>query len=398
MNNWIRLNFETQWQKSLCFFLFIVVSQTAITQIENSYFTYDTTWIVPVETSMFHLNCDLPMEVAVDGNRRVAYIFLDVQHDERKIHFLEISTKDGTSKIHEIRYDKKTRVDSRTRQGSIAILPKSGGKQILIRLDNLFLIISTLEDKIIDVKKRDNDYNYVFPFNGYSIVANYYNGLSAKHNTGIALVKNDQMTSVIHPPSDFIQFTHFNPNRLVDCSEENILWLSVSKPMLFLYDHNLLIEDSICFDSNTWVDVNTVKDLPKYRQLREKGIFEFGSSILEDTASKNLSVQFVNDTLILVTSNYTTSVIRETLFSVTSGNHLKMISSRTANIDSLFSRGKQRENYEVFNQSASGNIQENRLYYSIAGSGTLPWNKSSVEIDNQKYTYIHLHVFNFNRE
>ena len=271
MNDKILASFETQWRKSLCFFLFIVVSQNANTQIENSYFTYDTTWIVPIETSMFHRNYDLPLEVAVDDNRGVAYIFLDVQHDERKIHVLEISTKSGASKIHEIKYDKKARVDSRTNKGSIAILPKSDRKEILIMLGELLLKYSTEQNKIVDFVKRDNDYNYVFPFNDYSIVAHYFNRFSNKHKTGIALVHNNQMTSVIHPPSDFIQFTHFSPNRLVDCSGKNILWLSVSKPMLFLYNHKLVLQDSICFDTSSWVNVDSVKDLPKYHLLGEKG-------------------------------------------------------------------------------------------------------------------------------
>jgi hypothetical protein len=379
----------------LCFFLSVNAVLKAQMTIDSSYFQYEKSWIMPIPTAVAPSNYDLPLAVAVDDKISAAYIFLNIEHKERKIHFLEVSTTSGDWKIHELPYSKKLKIDTRTNLGSIIIPPSSKVKHIQILIYDLLLVVDVDQDKIISTEKRDENESYTFSFEEYSIAGYYYDRALAKYKTSIAKSNNIQKTNEIHPSADFIQFTHFTPNRLMDCSSKNIAWLSVSKPMLFLYNHDLELEDSICFDTSRWVNVDHIKDLPKYRTLRDKGLFEFGTTILQDTASKNLSVQFVNDSLILVTSNYTTTFIQETLFSISKNNQLTVQSSRFANVDSLFSLQKSQENFEMFHQTASGNIQKNQLYFAMTGSGEMPWTKSGTEIDNEKYSYIHLHIFRF---
>ncbi len=364
-------------------------------QVKEAFFKYDTTFVIKIETAKVIINPNLPLELTVDEVDNCAYSLLYIDHKERAIYYLSIKTETGQYLIHKVRFPKKIKIDRRSTKGKIILNDKVRPDLIGVHLFDIIIWVNRESDAIETTEKVSTEDSYFFYFKDYVLSANYYNDFSVRHKAHLKLMNKSVKSKEIFPETDFIEFTHFKPNYLVDCSKSNIAWLSVSKPYLLLFNHQLELQDSLDFNVSNWLDVDSLIKLPFYSELRRKGVFEFCAKALEDGARKNLAVQFINDSMLVISNMKGMGEMQEILIKITHDKKLQIIDSRFVNGAYTSQTALSSDKFERYLQTADGLISQNELFQLSVGPGAMPWQTLPHDLDFTKYTYLSFYKFHF---
>ncbi len=358
----------------------------------DDFFKMDTAFTVAIKTESITISPQ-QLKMTVDTKNNRGFVFLGIAHDIREIELCEIDLATSKNKIHRFKYSKKEKIDKRDNFATVYINSEGNLK---LHIADLMLYADIKSNEITKVEKINSKYRNFFFAQDHSVASYYYNDFDKYSRTGIHILENNKDIASIHPNGDFIQFTHFSPNRLVACNNDFILWLSVSKPIIYSYNHKLEKLDSLNFDTTNWVDVEEIKDEPRYADLLKKGVFEFGFKVLEDTACKNCSVQFINDSTFIVTSMYTVDTAQERIFSIDEQGKVKLIKQRSIESTSLPYGNWTIDNFELPFLTAKATIESEKMYYLETGPGHLPWESAPTSKTNfSKYTYLNIIQYQF---
>lgn len=383
--------------RSLFFCILCSISNANLCQISTQdndrFFKLKKSFTIAVENSLIAIPPHTLTIVTNDLNQ-VGYFFLGIDHKKREFTFCEIDLITEQNKIHRVTYSKKIKIDKRNIIAKLYLGLKEG--ILKLHIGDIILDIELKTDRILHAAKVNKKYKNFFFSSDYDIGSYYYNEAYTSDKTGLCVLRNQEEVMAIHPPMDFIEFTHFTPCNMVDVNSDFVLWLSVSKPMVYAYNHQLELLDSLCFDPVDWVDIDVVKNEQKYVDLRKVGIFEFGSTVLQDTASKNLAIQFVNDSTFMVSSMYSTLQTNEVIFTINKLGKIAKKAFRIVDNSSFFDSKIVRNDFELFQESANAMISNNKMFTIYLGPGYMPWEiEPLAKRDFEKYSYLNLIEYNF---
>lgn len=171
------------------------------------------------------------------------------------------------------------------------------GERILVWADQ-GLVFGLSNEEFSCIPKSDITAGNLFE-DGFLVSCNYFRD---QHSIA-SLVKSvyDGYDEVRFDPHHF-ELTRFEPNRLIDMSKSWIARVSVSKPILYIYDHALNLIDSVSYASDQWKDVDVSFSPYELKKISKKknDFFEYYFALFDLGLSKNTNVHFLSDSLLVL--------------------------------------------------------------------------------------------------
>jgi hypothetical protein len=107
--------------------------------------------------------------------------------------------------------------------------------------------------------------------------------------------EQDQSTKSIYPPIHEVGLTRFRPCNLLRVNERYVIRASVSRPVVYLYNQDLELLDSLCFlTSGEWKDVEGVFSEKERRKMKRAGfsVFDYYSEAFQRGVYKAQNIAF----------------------------------------------------------------------------------------------------------
>lgn len=219
----------------------------------------------------------------------------------------------------------------------------------------------------------------LFTQNGYLTFSNYFRDDSQAPYVNL-FSQSTNARFEISP--DHFELTRFNPNTLIATTNRHIARVSVSKPIVYIYNNAFQRIDSVVYDTINWVEMETHFDEKELSKLKKEkdDFFGFYFELFDRGLSKNTNLQFINDSTLIVgyiagTGNHYFSVISLDGF----GKIEQITSPRKVGQGLCFQEGVDRLNpakYEPVELAARGVAVDGSLYYVNFGTETFPWGES----------------------
>jgi hypothetical protein len=279
-------------------FLIIIAHHQGLAQVEDYYYTVDTVELV-VPSDKFRAPCNGNLDFVLVKDQNSIYSSLGIDYVKKVESILKIDLKDNTVTCFEIKLGDN--LDSRTERSKLYVVKDVPGKIYLNT--NQQIMEYDLE---LGTTKNLGEFPYQQWFHyhrDFQISAFYYNDWKPRKRAYLIKSVNGKQTKKVVPPMGDIELTHFSPIRLVNFGKDRIYWMSVSEPKVYQYDYDLNLMSEFRFEiDQNWISIEKAFQNPKYADLDKNDVFTTVSTLLVDTLSKNNSIQFYNDSVLVVSS------------------------------------------------------------------------------------------------
>ncbi len=220
---------------------------------------------------------------------------------------------------------------------------------------------------------------------GILILNNYTSPSTQLSHESIILWKDPETIIELHYPSHHSQLNSFSPNHLIEMRGKHIVRASVSKPIVYLYDTNLDLDDSLVLQNMNWKDADDLVTKKKLKQSRKKGqdFFSFYIEMFGEGLCKNSKITFVNDSLLMLSS-----MLGDSKFCI---QFIEIVDNKLRQVSDLLYPGKcdcsvndklqylDKEQFFPKFLGMNGLVLNKKLYYFRFGSETIYWNMTCKE-------------------
>ena len=222
-----------------------------------------------------------------------------------------------------------------------------------------------------------------FLVSGYLTFSNYYRDEMKPY----AQLFGDSIDTRIEFEPDHFELTRFNPNNLIAASAFHLARLSVSKPIIYLYNHDFELVDSLQYASENWVDIETGFDADELEKLKgeKRDFFGYYFELFERGLSKNTNVQFLNDSTLVV--GYIAGTCKhyyQVIFLDKTGRFDYVTEPKKVGNGLCFQAETEKLDRSVFQPLelvSKGIALDGYLYHAYFGTPTLPWGEPCEVLD-----------------
>ncbi len=229
----------------------------------------------------------------------------------------------------------------------------------------------------------------LFRQNGHLTFSNYYR--EEAESARVRLFSKGKPTQVEIDPHHF-ELTRFNPNNLMTSSSNHIARVSVSRPILYVYNHDFELLDSVVYNTENWINIDSNFGHEELQRLKKENddFFSYYFTLFERGLSKNMNLQFLSDSLLLVGYISGTGNNFYQVISVDESGQIGHISqSQRVGKGQCFQEGVEvldSDNFEPNDLVTNGVAVDGSLYYVVFGSPSFPWGETCEfyeELQNQ---------------
>jgi hypothetical protein len=189
-------------------------------------------------------------------------------------------------------------------------------------------------------------------------------------------------SKTILPPSHDVRLTRFRPSKLTAANEEYIVRASVSQPVLYLYNHDLTLLDSIRFmPDNQWKNITDVFDKKELKVMRRKktGMFDFVMEAFNRGIYKSQNVLFTGDRQFFLSAYQSYPNQSVFIFSITSDEKLDLILS--SSVCEIGEKSPSQSGYCPQELFSKGIYLKGHLYLWQLGDEVPPWDKPNAIVN-----------------
>lgn len=366
----------------ICFeaFLFFLISNFSFSQ--NSNIKLCEANVIQIENSFISASQFEKFNITLDTINHVFYTHIGFSENRKSMNILKYSLVTKKSEVLIVHFDKE--IDFR--YGLYKLGFDYYSSKIYFLKDNTLIFIDALTLKT-SRKSQSLSGNYVFYSKDTTYIAKYYRS-SDVDCASINICYKGNVTTHINLSQEDVPLTSFAPFKLISKSDDYLFWCHVSRPILYRYNTNLHLIDSLVFDFDSNLS-SELKLLSKYSKISKRDPYTFYMQALEDTLSINTSVQLLNDTTCVVTTEHPNGKfsIYYIHFDSQSMSLIKRIS------DSNISKFDSFDDFYAYRQESNGTFCSNKLYFLKIGKSEFPWEEQNLKKDYSKYTYFNLYIF-----
>jgi hypothetical protein len=300
------------------------------------------------------------MAVHPDGSVRV---FTHIDSKDNSIHYWELTKHrdEWARKKISVQLPSIVRLDPREYVSAMTF----SGNTLYCLLANLVIVIRN--NQFIRSFYLHNGFEKIESISENRLLLSFYfyNRKPHLQLATIDTVGNEIRT--ISPHQNNAILTGYWPRVPIDVHDSLIAVATVNPPVLRLYDHDLMLLDSVNLEIPYWIT-------PEKNATGDDDItFENLPKLLDTGLSKIQDLQFIDSTHILITSLLGSTCACETLVECKAGQ----LHQGASTLDdyfmywwapqSEFDKIITKKDYSCFAQNAHGIIHQNHLYYLIAG-------------------------------
>ena len=341
-----------------------------------------------VENQFVTLKNHTRIQLTADTVQNKLYSHISSDIVNHKITILEYDLLNGKSISKTIDLSKDIKLDFRNSLSNVGLDYSTG--LLYLQIDKMLLFIDLAASKVVATQKI-KDADYVFVSENQRFFGSYSNASNLKNKEKAQLIKpiSKKKYDVLNFSTEDIALTSFSRRKSILKSNDYFYWCHVSKPILYRYNLNFALVDSLVFDT-TWTLPQSLLKLPKYSDLAKGDIYSFYMKAIDDTIHVNMSIQFLNDKSIMVTTLNKMDSTIEDVIDVSGPLKLNTIFRNSVKQD-LSSE----LNCKFSLQSAYGTLSNNKLYYMDYGKPEFPWEVETEKPEYSKFTYFHLYIFDY---
>lgn len=354
----------------------------------NSFFSLtqmrlDDSKIIQVEDEFVSAGQYEKFDVTIDTINQLLYTHIGTNSDNNELYFLRFNMLNHESQV--LRISPKEKIDYRYGLFRIGINYSKNKLFIIIGKNILEIDPQTLKTKTSEIEEAQ----YAF-CNGETYYLANYERFNGRFETA-KLHKYDggKLKQALAFSLEDVAMTAFSNHKLILKTKDFIFWCHVSQPVIYRYDHDLKLVDSLVFDSN-WILPSELKNLPENKLLYKQDIYSFYMKGIETSFHVNSAIHLLNDSTIFIsTLNQMDSV---NCYLVELNDKKGMLINKKM-IQSNEEKCNQMSDCHLFGQESYGTICNNQLFYLRRGKAVLPWDSEPGNPEYSKYTYFHLYTF-----
>ena len=321
--------------------------------------------------------------ITIDTVNHLLYSHIGTNSETNELYFLRYNTINQQNQV--LRVLLKDKIDYRYGLFRIGINYPKNKLFVVIGKSMLEIDPNTLKTKTSKIEETQ----YAFCDGEISYLGKYerYNGRfeAAK----LQKYQGGKLKQTLDFSMEDVAMTAFSNNKLILDTKNFIFWCHVSRPVIYRYDHDLKLVDSLVFDTN-WTLPAELKTLPENKLLYKHDIYSFYMKGIEKSFHVNAAIHLLNDSTVFIsTINQMDSVNYYFVHFNDKGNMVR----DQMTIRSSYEKCDEMNDCHFLGQESYGTICNNELFYLKRGKAMFPWDSDDGNPDYSKFTYFHLYTF-----